>query len=150
MPFAATLECKGGSGPTSRAPADSSFFQREGPIPTLSGGLRFQESSSPPKLHSLYVLQLCGTEMPAFSKQPSLRPFSTESACPPALGSLGVPSCRHVLDIQQRVFCSEPALLPKAEINQSWLRLSRNKSRPVQNWSLPSQNVIAWLSLRIN
>lgn len=48
------------------------------------------------------------------------------------------------------LFCSELALLPKAEINQSWLRLSRNKSRPVQNWSLPSQNVIAWLSLRIN
>lgn len=48
------------------------------------------------------------------------------------------------------LFCSEPALLPKAEINQSWLRLSRNKSRPVQSWSLPSQNVILWLSLRIN
>lgn len=48
------------------------------------------------------------------------------------------------------LFCSELALLPKAEINQSWWRLSRNKSRPVQNWSLPSQNVIAWLSLRIN
>lgn len=48
------------------------------------------------------------------------------------------------------LFCSEPALLPKAEINQSWLRLSRNKSRPVQSWSLPSQNVILWLSPRIN
>lgn len=34
------------------------------------------------------------------------------------------------------LFCSERALLPKADINQSWGRPSLNKSRPVQNWSL--------------
>lgn len=59
-------------------------------------------------------------------------------------------TCITCFCIQQCFFCSVLALLPKAEINQSRLRLSRNKSRPVQNWSLPSQNVIAWLSLRIN
>lgn len=63
---------------------------------------------------------------------------------------LEVLSLRRGLGVQQCLFCSELALLPKAKINQSWWRLGCNKSRPVQNWSLPSQNVIAWLSLRIN
>lgn len=39
---------------------------------------------------------------------------------------------------------------PRAGINHSRWRLRRHKSRPVQSWSLPSRNVIARLSLRIN
>lgn len=39
---------------------------------------------------------------------------------------------------------------PESEINQCWLELSCNKSGPVLDWSLPSQPVTAWPSLRIN
>lgn len=39
---------------------------------------------------------------------------------------------------------------PQSEINQCWLELSCNKSGLVLDWSLPSQPVTAWPSLRIN
>lgn len=86
-----------------------------------------------------------------FFKWLSQRPFSSEPFCPAySPRKSGGPVLTSRVLHSTALFCSELALLPKAEINQSWLRLSRNKSRPVQNWSLPSQNVIAWLSLRIN
>lgn len=46
--------------------------------------------------------------------------------------------------------CSGLTPRPRAGINHSRWRLRRHKSRPVQSWSLPSRNVIARLSLRIN
>lgn len=60
--------------------------------------------------------------------------------------------CNSTVSVSPNLLKHTPSTLPfpESEINQCWLELSCNKSGPVLDWSLPSQPVTAWPSLRIN